>query len=242
MLSKNEIKYIQSLGHKKNRDAEKLFIAEGPKLVDELIKSHFTINTIYATTTWIAEHPQNSIPVTEVAEHELQKISVLRTSHQVLAIVTQKPQPAPPLLTGNLTLYLDGIQDPGNMGTIIRTCDWFGVTQLVCSIDCVEIYNPKVVQATMGSLARVNFWEQNIGELLKGIDIPVYGAMLSGKSVFKITNATEGVLIMGNEGNGIRSEIQSFINHPVTIPKVGGAESLNVAMATGIILGCFTNL
>lgn len=242
MLSKNEVKYIQTLGHKKQRDLEKVFIAEGPKLITELLDSDFTVQKIFATAQWITINPGVSAPVYEILEHELERISGLKTPNQVLAIVTQITQKEPPLLTNNITLYLDGIQDPGNMGTIIRTCDWFGLTQIVCSKDCVEIYNPKVVQATMGSIARVNFWEMNIEELLAGKDLPVYGAMLQGESVFAMKGVKEGVLIMGNEGSGIRNEIQSYINHPVTIPKIGGAESLNVAMATGIILGCFKNL
>jgi TrmH family RNA methyltransferase len=137
---------------------------------------------------------------------------------------------------------LDGIQDPGNMGTIIRTADWFGIQQIICSNDTVELYNPKVIQSTMGSFTRVKVWYKNLKEIFANndADVPVYGALLQGKSIYDIPEISEGILLMGNEGNGIRPENLSFITQPITIPKQGGAESLNVGVATGIIVAQLT--
>ncbi len=239
MISKNDAKYIQSLYHKKTRDEEGLFVAEGPKLVNELLKSDFEIKHIYALNEWMPDN--NAISgLTIIEETELQKISNLQTPNQVLAIVKMPGINQEPVLNKTLTLVLDGIQDPGNMGTILRIADWFGIYQVIASEDTVDIYSPKVVQATMGSIARVKVWYKSLSQLLAGVPVKIYGAMLNGDDVYKTGQIKEGLLVIGNEGGGIRKEVLPFVKYPLTIPKRGGAESLNAAVATGIILSHIT--
>ena len=241
MLTKNEIKYIQSLRHKKQRDQDGLFIAEGPRLAEELINSQFTIKHIYATAAWLTNRslPQNA--VTEISEVELSRISNLQTPNEVLAIAMQHFPQSEPMLKGTLTLVLDAIQDPGNMGTIIRIADWFGVKQIVAGYDSVEMYNPKVVQATMGSITRVHCFSKDLHQWKLPPDLPVFGALLKGENIYAAGKVSEGLLVIGNESKGIGKSFLSKITHPVTIPKIGDAESLNAAVATGIILGCLLN-
>jgi TrmH family RNA methyltransferase len=241
MLTKNELKYIQSLYHKKQRDEEQLFIAEGPKLVDELIKSDVVVRQVYALANWIQSNEVDA-PVKEVSAVELSRISNLQTPNEVLAIAEQWMPVEEPFLKGKLTIVLDGIQDPGNMGTIIRIADWFGINQIICSNDCVDRYNAKVVQSSMGSILRVQCWYKDLEEWKSFEDVPFYGALLSGHNIFSLNKVNEGVLIIGNESKGIREPILSKITHPVTIPKIGGAESLNAGVAAGIIVGCLVNL
>lgn len=234
MLSRNELKYIQSLCQKKQREAERLFLAEGVKLVEELLHSEFSVRHIYALDSW--QEQQSTVPVTRITEAELQKISNLQTPNQVLAIVAQ-PDPGPlPTLEGQLSLVLDGIQDPGNLGTIIRIADWFGITQIIASTDTVEWFNPKVVQATMGSIIRVKSWYLDLPEFLQQVSVPVWGALLAGENVYTTAPISEGLLVIGNESKGIRAPILPLIQHPVTIPRKGQAESLNAGVATGILL------
>jgi RNA methyltransferase, TrmH family len=241
MLSKNELKYIQSLCHKKHRDEEKLFIAEGPKLAEELLQSNFEIKHLYATKQWMQAQSSLQVPSTEITETELTRISNLQTANQVLLIAKQKELANEPVLNDNLTIVLDGIQDPGNMGTIIRIADWFGIKQIIASEDSVEIYNPKVVQSTMGSICRVHVWYKDLHDWINGVRLPVYGALLNGQNIYTVKDAKEGLLLIGNESKGIREPLKSKITHPVTIPKKGGAESLNAAVATGIIVGCMVS-
>lgn len=241
MLSKNELKYIQSLCHKKHRDETQLFVAEGPKMAQEILNSNFEVRHLYALNKFLQQHPNLSVAYTEVNERELQAISRLTNANQVVVVAKQKINDHSPSAAGTITIVLDAIQDPGNFGTIIRTADWFGITQVVCTEDCVELYNPKVVQATMGSICRVNVSYLNVSQWLNDVSVPVYGALLNGENVYNLARVEEGVLIIGNEGKGISEELKSFITHPVTIPKAGGAESLNAAIATGIIAGCFVN-
>jgi TrmH family RNA methyltransferase len=241
MLTKNELKYIQSLYHKKHRDEEQLFVAEGPKLAEELINSEFVIKHIYALDTWIQKNPAIKVPLTEISEIELGRITNLQTPNEVVVIAEQAKTFGEPELPGHLTIMLDGIQDPGNMGTIIRIADWFGINQIICSNDCVEMYNPKVVQSTMGSILRVKCWYKDFESLEFKNSTPVFGALLNGKNIYAVGKVKEGVLVIGNESKGIREPMLSKITHPVTIPKLGGAESLNAAVATGIIVGCLVN-
>ena len=235
MISKNDVKYIQSLNFKKTRDEERVFIAEGPKLLNELLAAGIAIKKIYATDDW-AQLNNTIQGITTITEAELQKISGLQTPNQVLAIAAQ-PQPATwPVLQGRLSLVLDGIQDPGNLGTIIRIADWFGITQVIASTDTVDKYNSKVVQSTMGSLLRVQVWYMDITQWLAAVPVKVYGALLSGHNVFTTGKITEGLLVIGNESKGIRPGVMPFIQQALTIPGNGSAESLNAAVATGIIL------
>jgi TrmH family RNA methyltransferase len=235
MISKNEIKYIQSLFQKKTRDKEGIFIAEGTKLVNELLKSNIVVRKIYATKEWITEHKQHQDAI-EVLPEELKKIGIQATPNQVLAVVEKKELTPEPLLKNKISLVLDGIQDPGNMGTIIRISDWFGIDQIIASIDTVDVYNPKVIQSTMGSIIRVNVWYKDLTMWLNKLDTPVYGALLNGANIYDVNPISEGLLIIGNESKGIRENILPFIQHAVTIPKQGNAESLNAAVAAGIIL------
>ncbi len=235
-LSKNEVKFIQSLCHKKHRISEGLFIAEGVKLVEEIIKSPFRIKKIYATDKWTAPKQTNADVVTLISEEDLERITLLQTPNQVLALVGIPIVPAEIKLENRLTLMLDGIQDPGNFGTIIRLADWFGIAQIICSHDTVELYNPKTIQSTMGSFVRVNIIYKDLPKVLKTTKLPVYGALLEGQSIYTISKPTKGILLIGSEGKGIGEELLPHITNPITIPRIGGAESLNAGVATGILL------
>ena len=236
MLSKNETKYIQSLYHKKQRLQEGLFIAEGAKLLSELLASDYTIKKIYAVASWVQNNPLLLQEIMLVDEAELQRISNLQTANQVVAIVQQKTQCQAPIFTGKICLVLDGIQDPGNLGTIIRIADWFGISQIICSNNTVELYNPKVVQSTMGSFIRTPVFYTDLATTLSNVSVPIFGALLQGKSIYTIAKPNEAIIVIGSEGNGISEAILPLITNPITIPKIGGAESLNAAVATGIIV------
>jgi len=238
MLSRNEAKYIQSLFHKKNRDAEEVFVAEGVKLVAELLDSHLKIKRIYALQNWIRQNPhaENVIPVDESG---LKRISGFDTPHEVVAIVQKKIVQNIPDLKKKITVILDGIQDPGNFGTIIRTADWFGIENIIVSNDTADVYNPKVIQSSMGSFIRLNIFYADLKQFLSANTIPVYGAMLNGEDIGTVESPAECLLLIGNESKGIRNEILPFIQKGITIPRLGCAESLNAAIATGIILWKF---
>ena len=240
MLVKTKVKYIQTLGQKKSRDAEGLFIAEGPKVVKELLEAKtLQVEELYAVKEWIDANKKLVVKtnVIEITSPELERISQLAAPNQVLAIV-KKPGADRTIHTKEkIVIALDTIQDPGNMGTIIRMADWFGIEQIICSIDSADLYNIKVVQATMGSIARVKVWYTDLHEwLLQQKDVRIYATALEGQDVTAMKKLTEGILIIGNESKGIRSEIMDLANVKITIPKKGKAESLNAAMAAGIIL------
>jgi TrmH family RNA methyltransferase len=241
MLSKNELKYIQSLCHKKQRDETELFVAEGPKLAEELLQSDFEIVHVYATESFFKTHYNDHPSFKEISEIELNRMSSLQTPNQVLIVAKQKKTSNEIIFTDRITLVLDGIQDPGNIGTIIRIADWFGINSILCTDDCVDVYNPKVVQSTMGSICRVDVEYKDVAEVLQRVHVPVYGALLNGENIYDSRKVSEGILVIGNESKGIRETVRKFITHPVTIPKIGGAESLNAAVATGIIVGAFVN-
>ncbi|HEX4850150.1 MAG TPA: RNA methyltransferase [Puia sp.] len=239
MIVKSQVKYIQSLGHKKYRDEEGVFVAEGKKLVEELLGSpNLHPEQIYAVEDWLrgysaSNHPANTI---QVSPSELERLSFLSTPNQVLALF-RKPIFPEINFQGQITLVLDNLQDPGNLGTIVRTADWFGVRRIVCSEDSADVFNPKVVQATMGSIGRVQVVYSDLEELLTtNKKIPAYAAMLEGKSVHQINPMQEAFLVIGNEARGISSALSNLIPNKITIPRKGGAESLNAAVATGIIL------
>ncbi len=238
MLTKLKIKYIQSLGHKKFRDEEGVFIAEGPKLVAELLQAcPDRITGLYALPEWIGQHAHAGPAAVEVQPHELEKITQLATPNQVLAVVKQFDPPASAPVRGQLVLALDTIQDPGNLGTIIRIADWFGIRQIVCSRDCADCYNPKVVQSTMGSISRVGILYTDLEKWLSGEGQPViYAAALEGQDVNAVGHVKEGVLVIGNESKGISPQVFEKVTHRITIPRIGQAESLNAAVATGILL------
>jgi len=239
MVSKSQLKYIQSLGQKKYRDIEGLFVAEGPKLVKELIESkNVELTQIYALSEWIEENKDllSSSNITAISETELERVSQLKTPNKVLAIV-KKFEVNEPEIKKKISVALDTIQDPGNMGTIIRIADWFGISQIICSDDCADLYNSKVVQATMGSIARVNVFYTDLPVWFKELSgIRIYAAMLEGKDVTKMSAIGEGLIIIGNESMGVDKELLQFANEKISIPGKGNAESLNAAVATGIIL------
>ncbi len=243
MLTKSSIKYIQSLQHKKFRDELGEFIAEGPKIVNELLEQQiFECKCIYAVKEWIAEYSyllQNRTEIIEEIEFfELEKIANYSTPNQVIGLFKKKK----PIVTfdwsTSCTVLLEDIQDPGNLGTIIRSADWFGIKNIVCSKNTVDIYNPKVVQSTMASLGRINVIYENLKEWLsdKKEIVPVYAAVLDGEPLHEIKTVKASVLMIGNEGNGLSDELIQMSSVKITIPKIGLAESLNAAVATAIIL------
>jgi TrmH family RNA methyltransferase len=243
MFSKTHTKYIQSLHHKKFRDEFGVFIAEGPKVVMELLDSReFICKEIFALPEWITANADIAMKysigaVKEVKDFELEKITALSTSNKVLAVFEKKQRPATPDLRNKITLVLDTIQDPGNLGTIIRIADWFGVDTIICSPGCADMYSPKVVQSTMGSLARINVIYTDIAAWIRdNCEIMIYAATMQGKDVRTLSKIKEGILIIGNEGKGINEALLSLAKENITIPKIGEAESLNAAVATGIIL------
>lgn len=238
-MNNNELKYIQSFAHKKHWDKESVFIVEGPKLVKELLASDWTIEKIYASAEWLNEQGPIGVPTEQVDEIILARISQFKTANQVLAIVNKKEANSKLTFDKDLTLVLDGIQDPGNFGAIIRTADWFGVKQMIVSEDNAGFYNPKVIQSTMGSFLRVDVAQCNIAETISVTKLPIYGAVLSGEPLTRTKIQAPSFLIIGNESKGIRSNLQPYISHPVTIPSFGEAESLNAAVATGILLSSF---
>lgn len=239
MITSNQKKFVKSLAQKKYRTEYNCFVVEGVKLVEELLQSDFEVMEIYATLNWIENNP--SVNSEQVSLKDLSIISSFKTANEVLAVVKQK-QFFTIDYSKHFSIALDNVQDPGNLGTIIRTADWFGIKTVVCSVDTVDVYNPKVIQATMGSLFRVNvvyidlieFFEQNK-------DLSVYGALLDGDNVYlKTLNKKGSVLLMGNESKGISEPLLPFVTDKILIPKIGLAESLNVSTATAILCAEFT--
>jgi len=239
MLVKSKIKYIQTLGQKKFRDESAVFIAEGPKLVEELLQNKNTVaREVFALKDWL--NADRNLPVTniltEVTEGELQKLSQLVTPNQVIGVFDKFPE-RPINAKGKITLALDRIQDPGNLGTIIRIADWFGVAQIVCDVNTVYCYNPKVVQATMGSIARVQLLYTDLNEWIKQQnDVRIYATLMEGQDIGAMKKITEGIIVIGNEAKGISDDILGLSDIKITIPRKGNGESLNAAVATGIIL------
>ena len=240
MISKNQIKYIRQLELKKYRKREGVFVAEGPKVVGDLLRRYQPV-AIYATEEWSQETGDKRM-VTIVTDDELRRISFLQHPQQVLALfpIPSDVSPTAPLSPPtSLSLALDGVQDPGNLGTIIRIADWFGIDTIYCSEDTADAYNPKVVQATMGSIAHVNIIYTDLVELFDSLPptFPVYGTLLDGDDIYQQPLSSEGIIVMGNEGNGISEAIRQRVNRRLLIPcfrEGDTAESLNVAIATAI--------
>ncbi|MCD0489142.1 RNA methyltransferase [Pedobacter sp. MC2016-14] len=239
MLSKSQIGFIKSLHQKKYRKEHKIFIIEGIKSILEFISSNYQVHSIYYLAQFEPLLPQMpaNIKLFEVNNAELEKISTQQAPQGVLALVNtpeaRKIEPA--VLRNKFSIVLDGVQDPGNLGTIIRTADWFGFENIICSLSTVEVYNPKTVQATMGSLSRVNVFYQELPDFFEQVNLPVFGAMLNGTSLYEVNWGKEGLIVLGNEGQGVTEEVIKKITLPVTIPRVGTAESLNVAISAAIL-------
>ena len=238
MISKSQISFIKSLHQKKIRKEQGLFIVEGLKSIQEFINSEYVVDSVYCTENLMPklDNLSRKIKPVIISESELSRISTLSTPQAILAVV-QIPKHTEiniKKFDRSFFLALDGVQDPGNLGTIIRTADWFGLNTILCSMDTAEVYNPKVVQASMGSLSRVNIIYTDLGVLVSQINIPVYGALLDGKSIYETDFGQAGIVLLGNEGNGISKELLEKINYPITIPRFGKAESLNVAISASI--------
>nr|WP_309335121.1 RNA methyltransferase [Mucilaginibacter sp.] len=215
-----------------------LFLVEGYKSVIEFINSPYQADAVYHTASFDPKMLKLSrnINLCEISVTDMEKISSLKTPQEIIALVRIPSWPAlnNAKLQKKFTIVLDGIQDPGNMGTIIRTADWFGIGQIICSADTVDVYNPKVVQASMGSLSRINVYYADLASVLPRLGLPVFGAMLNGENIYKTNFGQEGLIVMGNEGNGMRPEIARLVTAAVTIPRTGKAESLNVGIATAL--------
>jgi len=241
MISKNQIKYIRGLSLKKNRIKEQCFVVEGEKCLAELLNSSFEIVELFALKNWIDENKEVFDKIQLVSFNELERISNLRSPNKVVAVVKMKKQETIQQKSG-VTLVLDDINDPGNLGTIIRMCDWFGVKQIICSENTVDIYNSKVVQSTMGSLFRTHVIYTDLIKYFAKVTTPVYGAYMDGENVKDIKINHKAHLVMGNEANGISEKVEKYISKRVAIKNIGGnTESLNVAVATSILLHEFCN-
>ncbi|OAB25139.1 RNA methyltransferase, TrmH family [Flavobacterium fryxellicola] len=238
MVSKNQIKLITSLQQKKYRIANKLFFAEGVKGIQELLDSNFDLEHLYTTQNDFDQVFNEKKTI--ITENDLRKISALATPNSCLALF-KMPLEKPIVQTG-LIVALDSIRDPGNLGTILRLCDWFGIQQVLCSTETVDLFNPKVVQATMGSIARVNVNFINLDVFLAQTTMPIFGTFMDGASIYQSVLPEQGVIIMGNEANGISASLEKLVQNRLTIPRFGDlqkTESLNVATATAIVLSEF---
>src|SRR5471030_1696692 len=238
MLSKSQISLLKSLQNKKNRIEHELFLVEGYKSVSEFVNSGYQVEAIYHTASFDPKVLKLSqkINIREISVAEIDKISSLKTAQQILALIKIPLQPGVnnAQLKQKFSLVLDGIQDPGNLGTIIRIADWFGIEHIICSNDTVDVYNPKVVQASMGSLSRIQVHYVKLETFLAQIDLPLFGAMFNGENIYETDFGPEGLIVMGNEGNGLTPSVEKLITKAITIPRKGGAESLNVAIAAAL--------
>ncbi len=239
MLSKAQIKYIRSLTQQKFRNEYKVFIVDGAKMAAEWLAADGRVQMIVATDSWtstntalIAYHPEAELHI--VKDHELEALSAVQTPNQVMLVVAMPQAGTIPLLNG-WSLALDNIQDPGNMGTIIRIADWFGISTILCSPGCVDVYNPKVVQSAMGGHLRVSIFETELVPVLASTNLTKYAATLHGENVYEMQRTESGVLIIGNESRGISTEVAAVATRKVTIPRRGGAESLNAGVSAGIL-------
>ncbi len=251
MLSKNKTNYIRSLADKKNREIEHLFVVEGNKSVSDLLHSGMKASLLVATPSFLDQLSditnQPAEEIIEAGQEEIRKASQLKNPQQAIALFPiRKPLLTPTDLKGKLSLALDTIQDPGNLGTIIRLADWFGIEQIICSESTVDVYNPKVIQATMGAFARVKIQYCYLADFLSQchtIALPIYGTFLDGRNIYQETLTTEGLIVMGNEGNGISQEVEKLVTQKLYIPSYPPdritSESLNVAVATSIICAEF---
>jgi len=238
MVSKNQIKLITGLQQKKYRNEHQLFLAEGVKVIQELLQSNIVLDHLFETESIFEAVP--TAQKTLIKEADMKRMSALNTPSSCLAVF-HIPAPKPIDFKG-LIVALDDIRDPGNLGTIIRLCDWFGVTQLLCSKETVDLYNPKVIQATMGSVSRVQVNYVDLATFISETTLPVFGTFMDGKNIYKESLPSEGILIFGNEANGISPALEQKIKNRIAIPRFGNlqqTESLNVATATAIFLSEF---
>ena len=237
MLSKAKIKFIKSLQIKKYRKQEQSFIVEGAKSVQELLRSDFEVVTLVATPGFLsAVKVQTNLEVVEVMEKELEGLGDFQTNDAALAVARMKPNMSLTVPPGEFALVLDDIRDPGNLGTIIRTADWFGLDKIIASAETADFYNSKVITATMGSFTRVKIFYTQLADYLQHTNQPIFGTFLTGEDIQRVNFRKGGLILIGNESRGIHPDIERFVTQKVTIPKIGNAESLNAGIATGIIL------
>jgi TrmH family RNA methyltransferase len=239
MISKAKVKLIKSLQLKKYRKEEQSFTVEGAKGIIELLNSDFEVMWVAGTASFLAESnallKKRRVEVVETTERELSGASSFQTNNSAIAIAKLKPI-TPPVLGKEFVLVLDDIRDPGNLGTIIRTADWYGIKHIIASMETADLYNPKVISATMGSFCRMNIHYTQLTNYLVGTNWPVYGASLVGKSIYDTHFGEEGFIVIGNESQGISGAVHSLITNHITIPRIGQAESLNASIAAAIIL------
>ena len=229
VLTKSDIKRINSLKRKSKRKENGLFVVEGVKIVQELMNSDFKVQQVYALKSEL-EHFPNAVPV---SEKDLERMTHLSTANKVLALV-EIPEMNSPGSNQETILVIDGVNDPGNLGTIIRTADWFGITQIICSENSVDCFNSKVIMSTMGSIFRINISYQDLPTYLAETSLPIYGALLEGESIYKTEFTSPSIILMGSESHGISQELIPLITNPVTIPGAGNTESLNLGVSTAI--------
>ena len=246
MLSKNTVKFIKSLHQKKYRLESGKFFVEGEKSVVEVLQSSFTVDLLLVTQEFADKHAPllsgKAFEVLFVTPNQLEQVGQYQSNDSALAIVQMKPNQAFLPEKGKLILALDEVRDPGNLGTIIRIADWYGIKKLIFSTHSAEFYNPKVIQASMGSFTRVQFYYGDLAQAFQQWKLPVYGAFLEGESIHELINPSPGVLLLGNESQGISKEVEKWVNSKITIPSFGKAESLNVAIATAIFCDNFKRL
>lgn len=247
MLSTNSIKYIKSLQQKKYRKEFGLFVAEGPRLVNDILESELTVDSVFHTEEWVPNRKFDGIKLEMVSEKEMARISGLTTHSSIIALVKIPNYKSNyENLENSFSLALDDIQDPGNLGTIIRLADWFGIESIFCSLSTADAFSPKVIQSTMGAIARVKIVYTHLNDLLtyaNGKKVHIYGAFLEGESIYTSTLEKNAIVVMGNEGNGISDSVGKLIPNRITIPSFAntgkGSESLNVAMATAVVCSEF---
>jgi RNA methyltransferase, TrmH family len=246
MVSKNTVKFIKSLHQKKYRLESAKFFVEGEKSVVEVLQSSFTVDLLLVTQEFAAKHAtllsDKAFEVLFVTPNQLEQLGQYQSNDAALAVVQMKPNQAFLPEKGELILALDEVRDPGNLGTIIRIADWYGIKKLIFSSHTAEFYNPKVIQSSMGSFTRVQFYYGDLAQAFQEWKLPVYGAFLEGESIHELTNPTPGVLLLGNESQGISKEVEKWVSSKITIPSFGKAESLNVAIATAIFCDNFKRL
>jgi TrmH family RNA methyltransferase len=239
-LTKNEIKLIKSLQNKRQREENKLFVIEGEKMVSELLEQKkFQIKCIYFTDDYDTDSIPSTINAEQITSKDLDRITGFKKANKVLAVVHQLQNTVPNYSENNLVLILDDVNDPGNLGTIIRTADWFGITQIIASEKTVELYNPKVIQSSMGAVYRMNYIVSDLAleiNNLKENNFNVAAAIINGKNIYNTTLSIKTALVMGSESHGVSDELLKLIDLEISIPNFGKTESLNVAMATGILL------
>ena len=245
MFTKNQAKLIKSLQDKKNRVELGLFLVEGEKSVVEVLNSNFEIDFVLTTTEFFDKYGEKIREKAKsyeiVNQFDLEKVGTFETNDSALAVVKQNKNTEPKINKNQIVLALDEIKDPGNLGTIIRIADWYGIKNIVASKETVDFYNPKVITATKGSFTRVSIFYTDLNDFLAKTKLPVLGAFLNGENIHKTKFPTSGILLMGNESNGISKDIEKFVTEKITIPCYGKAESLNVAIATAIILDNWLN-